>query len=130
MNSNESTFRNITWGPLLIVIVGGLLFLLGAGRFVLRQNFGFIDALYCCLAAIPAGLLLLVISYVVQHAKLVSVIPIFLAVVLSVSYPAFDVALGLALMGAVADTALSDRKCEEALRSSTNAREGKNEERK
>jgi hypothetical protein len=66
------------------------------------------DALYCCLAVIPAGLALLVLAYVVQHAKLVSVIPLFMAGVLVFSYPVFDVAFGLALIGAIAGPALSE----------------------
>jgi hypothetical protein len=48
----ESTSRNIAWGPWAVVVAGGLLFLVGAGRFVHRQHFGFSDALYCCAAEI------------------------------------------------------------------------------
>jgi hypothetical protein len=86
------------------------LFLLGVGRFVQRHHFGFMDALYCCLALVPAGLLLLVIAYVVQHAKLASVVPLALAAVLVFSSLVFDVALGLALIGAIAGPALGEWK--------------------
>jgi hypothetical protein len=95
------------------------LFLLGVGRFVLRHHFGFRDALYCCLALVPAGLLLLVIAYVVQHAKLASVVPLALAGVLAFSSPVFDVALGLALMGAIAGPVLSEWKNGKGLQRST-----------
>ena len=121
MNANESTFRNIPWGAWIVVVVGGALFLLGVGRFVQRHHFGFMDALYCCLALIPAGILLLVIAYVVQHAKLASVVPLALAAVLVFSSPVFDVALGLALIGAIAGPALSEWKNEKRLQKPTPA---------
>ena len=110
MNSEESTSRSIEWGPWVIVVVGGVLSLLGDARFALSHRFGFIDALHCCLAVAPAALLLLVLAYVVQHARLVSVMPLFVAGVLIFTFPVFDIALGLALMGAVAGTALSEWK--------------------
>jgi len=77
-------------------------FLLGAGRFALRHRFSFIDALYCCLAVVPAASLLLVFDYVFHHARLVSILLFFLAGILVVSSPVFDVALGVALIGAIA----------------------------
>jgi hypothetical protein len=107
---NESTLGNIAWGPWVIIVSGGALFLLGAARFVFRHSFGFIDAIHCCFAVIPAALLLLVLAYVVQHARLVSVIPLFVAGVLIFTFPVFDVAVGAALMGAIAIPALSDWK--------------------
>jgi hypothetical protein len=88
------------------------------------------DALYCCLAVAPAGLLLLVFDYVLHHARLVSVIPLFVAGLLAFSSPVFDVAFGLALMGAIAGPALSEWKNEKHLRKSTTAIGGENEERK
>jgi hypothetical protein len=100
MNSDESTSKNIEWGRWIILAFGMALFLFGAWRFVLKHHFGFLDAIHCCLAVIPAGLLLLVIAYVVQHAKLASVVPLAAAVALLFSSPVFDVALGLVLMGA------------------------------
>jgi len=130
VKSDESTSRNIEWGPWIVVAVGGLLFLLGAGRFVLRHRFGFIDALECCLAVVPAGLLLLVFDYVLHHAWLASVILLIAAGVLAFSSPVFDVALGLVLMGAIAGPALSDWKNENRLRKSTAAHGGQNKERK
>ncbi|HWY22496.1 MAG TPA: hypothetical protein VNX26_14815 [Candidatus Acidoferrum sp.] len=118
-NSSDSTSRNIAWGPWIVVAFGFFLFLLGAARFILRHHFGFMDALYCVLVVIPAGLLLLVFDYVLHHAKLVSVIPLFLAGVLVFSSPVFDVALGFTLMGAMAGPALSDWKDESRTRKST-----------
>jgi hypothetical protein len=108
VNSDNSASRNIAWGPWIILAVGLLLFILGAARFVLRRHFGFSDALNCGLAIIPAGILLLVFDYVLHHAKLVSVIPLFLAGVLIFSSPVFDVALGLTLMAAMAGPTLRD----------------------
>jgi hypothetical protein len=121
VNSDESTSRNIAWGPRIIVAFGCVLFLLGAGRLVLRHRFGFIDALYCCLALVPAGLLLLVFDYLLHHARLVSIIPLIMAGLLAFSFPVFDVGLGLALMGAIAGPALSERKNEDRMRKSTTA---------
>jgi len=129
VNSNESTLRNIPWGAWIVVAVGDVLFLLGVGRFVQRHHFGFMDALYCCLALVPAGLLLLVIAYVVQHAKLASVVPLALAGVLVFSSPVFDVALGLALVGAIAGPALSEWKNEKRLQKSTASHGDENQER-
>lgn len=119
MNSDESTSRNISWGAWITVAVACLLFLLGVGRFVLRHRFGFIDALYCCLAVVPAALLLLVFDYVLHHAKLVSIIPLTCAGMLAFTSPVFDVALGLALVGAIGGPALSDWRSAERLRKST-----------
>jgi hypothetical protein len=130
VNSDESTSGNIAWGPWIVVGFGGALFLLGAGRFVLRYRFSFTDALYCCLAVIPASLLLLVIAYVVQHAKLASVVPLAAAGALVFSSPVFDVALGLAMMGAIVGPALSDWKNENRLWKSMGAHGGENKERK
>jgi uncharacterized oligopeptide transporter (OPT) family protein len=113
---------------LIVVTVGALLFLFGAVRFVLRGHFGFLDALYCCFAVIPAGLLLLVLTYVLHHARLVLVIPLFAAGLLVFSFPVFDVALGLALVGAIAGPALSEWEEEKRLRKSVAAHDGMNEE--
>ncbi|MGD0508321.1 MAG: hypothetical protein ABSA27_11020 [Terriglobales bacterium] len=121
VNSEKSTSRTIAWGPWITVAIGGLLFLVGAARFVTGHRFGFIDAFHCCLAVIPAALLLLILTYVVQHARLVSVIPLFVAGVLVFTFPVFDVAVGAALMGAIAVPALSDWKNEKRLRKSTTA---------
>jgi hypothetical protein len=99
-----------------MAVLGGALFLLGVGRFVLRHRFSLTDALYCCLAVLPAALLLLVLAYVIQHAMLVSIIPLFAAGVLVFSSPIFDVAFGTALMGAVVGPALRDWKTERHLR--------------
>lgn len=86
-----------------------LLFLLGALRFVFAHRFTLTDALYCCLLIIPAWLLLIVIAYVVQHAVLASVIPIAAAAIFLYRYPAFDLALGLALLALIAESVRGDR---------------------
>lgn len=114
----------------MVAAIGVLLFLLGVGRFFIRHRFGFIDALYCCLAVIPVGLLLLVFDYVLHHASLVSVIPLALAGMLAFSSPVWDVALGLTLMGVVVGPALSDWKIEKRLRKSPPAPGDKNKESK
>ena len=103
------------------------MFLHGAGRFFVLHHFGFIDALYCCLAIVPAGLLLLVFDYVLHHAKLVAIIPLIFAVTLAYSSPVFEIALGLALFGAVAGPALEDWKYEKRLRKLTTHSGGEKE---
>jgi hypothetical protein len=128
VKSEESTSRNIAWGPSITIAIGGLLFLLGAVRFALSHRFGFIDALHCCLAVVPAAALLLVLAYVVQHAKLVSVMPLFVAGVLVFTFPVFDIALGLALIAAVAGPALSEWKNEKRLLKSAVVHGGEDEE--
>lgn len=118
MNPEKSTSRNIARGLWVALAAGGLLFLLGAGRFALRHRFSFIDALYCCLAVVPAASLLLVFDYVFHHARLVSILLFFLAGILVVSSPVFDVALGVALIGAIAGPVLREWKDEKRLRES------------
>jgi hypothetical protein len=110
MKADKSTSSTIAWGPLIVIAIGTLLFLLGARRFFLRDRFSYIDALYCCLAIIPAGFALLVFDYVLHHARLVSIMLLFLGGVLIFSSPYVDVALGLALVGAIAGPAVSEWK--------------------
>jgi len=129
VSSDESSARNIAWGPSIIVAFGSMLIVLGAVRFVLSHHFGFIDALYCCLAVVPAGLFLLVFAYVFQHAKLASVIPIFMGGILAFSFPVADVALGLALVGAIAVPALSEWRNEKRLPKAPATHGSENEER-
>lgn len=130
MISDESTSRNIAWGPWIIAVLGGVLFVLGVGRFVLRHRFGLTDALYCCLTVLPVALLLLVLAYVIQHARLVSIIPLFAAGMLAFSSPIFDIALGMTLMGATVSPALRDWKNEKRLHQSVTALGGESEEHK
>jgi hypothetical protein len=129
VNAPENIGRQIAWAPLIIAGFGLALFLLGAVRFVLKHRFGFIDALYCCLAVVPAGVLLLVFSYVLQHAKFVSIIPIFASAILIFSFPVMDIALGLAMMGAVALDQCKNDQCKnkEGLPKSTTSHGGENE---
>jgi hypothetical protein len=119
VNPDKSSSRQVAWGAWIAVAVGGLLFVLGAARFAIRHHFGFIDALYCCLAVVPAGLLLLVFNYVFHHARLVAILLLFMAGMLAFSSPVFDVALGVALMAAIAGPALREWKDEKRLRKST-----------
>jgi hypothetical protein len=108
LNSTDPTSRNIAWGPWIVVSLGFLLFLLGVARFAFRHHFSFTDALYCALAIIPAGFLLLIFDYVLHHAKLVAIIPLLAAGLFLFTSPVFDVSLGLTLIGAMAGPALSD----------------------
>jgi flagellar biosynthesis protein FliP len=74
----------------------------------LRGHFGFADAFYCGLLLIPAALLLLLTSYVLQHGKFAAVIPVLFAGLLVRAYPTFAVTLGLAVIGAVFVPAVTD----------------------
>lgn len=128
MNAADSNSGKIAWGPWLIGISGVVLFLVGSVRFVLKHPFGPIDALYCCLAVVPAGLFLLVFSYVLQHAKVASMIPLFVGGIMIFSFPAMDVAFGLALLGVVAGPALGEWKNKKGQPQSTGAHGGGNAE--
>lgn len=110
MSSEAKTSRTIEWGPAVVTAIGVAVLFFGARAFYLRGHFGWVDALYCLLLLIPAAAFLLVTSYVLQHARLVVVMPLFVAVVLVRGYPAFAVALGLALIGVIVDGALREWK--------------------
>lgn len=112
MHSDDSAPQKIAWGLWIAVAVGSLLFLLGVARFVLRHRFGWIDALYCCLAVVPAALLLLVFDYVLHHARLASIVVIIAAAMLLFTFPVFDVALGLAILGTIGGPALTEWRAE------------------
>lgn len=128
MNAADSNSGKIAWGPWLIGISGVVLFLVGSLRFILKHRFGPVDALYCCLAVVPAGLFLLVFSYVLQHAKVASLIPLFLGGIMIFSFPVIDVALGLALLGVVAGPALGEWKNKKSLPKSVGSHSGGNAE--
>jgi hypothetical protein len=110
VDAADSISGKLTWGNWIILIFGVLLFLAGAVRFALRHRFGSVDALYCCIAIVPAGFFLLIFSYVLQHAKLASVIPFFMFGILVFSFPVADVALGLTMIGVIAVPALTEWK--------------------
>ena len=93
-----------------MVAIGVGILLLGAWGFYLRGHVGFIDVLDSALLLIPAAAILLVTSYVLQHAKLAAVMPLGIASLLIHAYPSFAVALGLALIGAIVGPALIDWK--------------------
>jgi hypothetical protein len=102
MNPEPTRASHTEWVPqALLLAVGAALFLFGARGFYLRGQFGWSDVVACGLGLIPAGLFLLISSYVFQHAKLVIVLPAAMAVIFVRTYPAFGVALGLALAGIV-----------------------------
>jgi hypothetical protein len=128
VNAAESISGKIAWGPWLIGVSGVVLSLVGSVRFVLKHRFGPIDAVYCCLAVVPAGIFLLVFSYVLQHAKLASVIPLFMGGILIFSFPAIDVALGLTMVVVVAVPALGEWKNKKGQPQSTKAHDGRNAE--
>jgi hypothetical protein len=104
--------ETLAWGPWIMAACGAGLLLLGACRFFVRHQFGYMDALYCGAALIPAALLLLIIDYTIHHAKFAALIPFLFSVLLVTGYPVFDVAFGLALMGAVAGPAMKERRDE------------------
>jgi hypothetical protein len=108
VSSDNAASQTIDWKPWIIFAAGLLLFILGVSRFILSRHFGFGDAMNCGLAIIPAGILLLVFDYVLHHARLVSAIPLFLAGMLIVSSPVFDVALGLTLLAVTSGPLLRD----------------------
>lgn len=101
MNTRSTPSTRISRGPLLVGGVGLLLLSLGAHGYYLRGQFGLSDALVCGLLLVPAAFLLLVTSYVIQHATLVGVIPVLFAGLLVNKYDSFAVAMGVALIGAV-----------------------------
>ena len=78
MNAADSISEKIAWGPWIIGVSGVVLCLVGAVRFLLRQRFGSIDTFYCCLVIVPSGFFLLVFSYLLQYAKLASIILLFM----------------------------------------------------
>ncbi len=110
MTAEPKTSRKLEWGPAIVTSIGVAALYFGARGFYLRGHFGLVDALYCILLLIPAAVFLLLTSYVFQHARLVVVMPLFVAVVLVRGYPAFAVALGLALIGVIVDGALREWK--------------------
>jgi len=111
MSADPAPAPKTEWVPqALLLAVGAAFFLFGARGFYLRGQFGWSDAVACALGLIPAGLFLLLSSYVFQHAKLVIVLPALFAVVTVRAYPAFGVALGLALAGIVGSALWNDRQ--------------------
>ena len=103
-----SNSRKIEWAPLAIAAMGVAIALYGARTFYMRGHFGLADLARCAALLIPAGLFLLVTSYVIQHARLVAVIPLLAGAVLVIGNPSFAVALGVVLVGAMAVPALQE----------------------
>jgi hypothetical protein len=129
VHSDDSARGKIEWGLWIAVAVGSLLFLLGVARFALRHRFGWTDALYCCLAVVPAAFLLLVFDYVLHHARLVSIMVLLAAAMLVFTFPVFDVALGLAILGTIGGPAFAEWRTEKRFRKSTPAQGDENKDR-
>jgi len=93
---------------MVVTALGLGLLLLGARGFYLEGHFGPVDALHCVLLLLPAGMLLLLTSYVFQHARLVVPMPLLFAGLLVSAYPSFCVALGLVVAGAILGPAFTE----------------------
>jgi hypothetical protein len=87
--------------PVVIAIIALASLIIGVLGFVHLGHFGWIDAVVCAALLIPAGVFLLVTSYVIQHARLVAIMPLVVAAMLVSRSPAFAVAFGLALIAAI-----------------------------
>lgn len=105
----QATSR-ISWGPLVIGGVGLVLLLLGARGYYVSGHFGFSDGLTCAVLLVPAAFLLLVTGYLIQHAKVVGVLPVLFAALTAKKYDSFAVAMGVALIGVVAIPAINEWK--------------------
>ena len=116
--------RRIEWGAIVIVTIGTLLLLTGAWRFFLLQHFGVGDALRCLLWLIPAALLVPVFDYTFHHARLVAVMPLFIAGTLALGFPGFDIALGIVLIGTVFLPAINEWQQERIERRSAAKQDG------
>jgi len=126
VNASDSISGRIAWGPWRIGVSGVVLFLVGSARFVLKHRFDPLDALHCSLAVFPVGFFLLAFSYVLQHAKMASIMPLFMCGILVFSFPVVDVALGLTMMGVIAVPALTEWKNKKRQLQSTEAHGGGN----
>ena len=100
----------LEYGPLVVIGLGVATLCAGVSRYIHSQYFGFADALNIALAMVAAGVLLLVCDYVIHHALLVIVMPVFIVIFAAVTFRAFDVALGLVLLMAVGVPAMRDWK--------------------
>jgi hypothetical protein len=109
MDNNNSSWRRLEWGRWLMTGIGVGLTALGARGYLLRGHIGWIDAFYSLLMLVPAAVLLLLEAYLFQHAKLVAVMPLFIAILLVKDYPAFAVALGLALLALTVGPLIQER---------------------
>jgi hypothetical protein len=121
----SGTREKIAWGQWIMAALGAGLFMLGACRFYVRHQFGYMDALYCCAAVIPAAVLLLIFDYTIHHAKIAALIPLIFCLLLTTRFPVFDVAFGLVLIGAVAGPAMRERR-DENVRRKAEAHAGEN----
>jgi hypothetical protein len=114
------------WGQWIIAACGAGIFVPGVWRFYARHQFGYMDAVYCCAAVIPAALLLLIIDYTIHHAKLAALIPILFCALLVGQFPVFDVAFGLVLIGVAVGPAMREQRDEDRRRKAE-VRAGENE---
>jgi glucan phosphoethanolaminetransferase (alkaline phosphatase superfamily) len=109
MTSNRTRFR-VPWAALMMVGLGVLFVALGVWRFAARSSSAGYDALLSLAAFVPAALLLLVFDYVLHHAPLAAILLLMLAAALHHASPAWDVALGAALVAAIAVPAIRERR--------------------
>jgi hypothetical protein len=92
VNAADSISGKIAWGP-WIIVVSGVVLSLGTGlglltRFIVVSRLSHPDFFY---SFFPMSL---------QHARLASLIPLFMGGILIFSFLAIDVTLGLTMMGA------------------------------
>lgn len=111
-----SKLRRVEWGPVVFGIIGLALVVSGIWRLHERPHFTLMDAVSCALSIIPAAILLLVVSYVIQHARLVAVIPIVFTLMLVGAYPGFAVAVGVAILGMLVGPAVEASSTERTRR--------------
>jgi len=109
MTDQASQNRTIPWGAIVVIVLGASVLALGVVQYVHRGGFGWRDAVFCALDLAVAWIYLLVTSYVLQHARLVAIIPVVAGLMFSFAYPPFAVALGLSLIGAIVVPMLTDR---------------------
>jgi hypothetical protein len=88
-------------GPILLLVLGLVTIAAGVLRFIHLGHFTLVNAGYCVLA-IPAALLLLLVSdYTLHHARIVFVMVLAMLALLAIASPSFCVGLGAALAGIV-----------------------------
>ena len=88
-------------GPILLLVLGLVTIVAGGLRFIQHGHFTLVNAAYCLLA-IPAALLLLLISdYTLHHARLVFLMVLVILALLAIASPSFCIGLGAALAGIV-----------------------------
>jgi len=129
VSSDESSARNIAWGPSIIVAFGSMLIVLGAVRFVLSHHFGFIDRPLLLSRSCSGGIVPSCVCLRFSTRETGIGYSYFYGGILAFSFPVADVALGLALVGAIAVPALSEWRNEKRLPKAPATHGSENEER-